>query len=88
MINPKPKADFKTDDFLCEKGNAEVINTSDDYTKGFTKVDWNTSTNYSVGNPDTFRFALNSPAYQNVRLIVESSDGCGDTISKNIKLRF
>lgn len=85
-INPKPIADFKTNSFLCETGNATFINTSKDFNKGFTKIDWKSSVSTSINNPDTFRYTLGSALYETVELIVASNDGCADTTSKTIKV--
>lgn len=84
-INPKPTAQF-TSSVVCEGNEVTLINTSKDYGKNFTKVDWVNTTTSSIGNPDTFSYVLGNKVYENARLIVETGDGCSDTTTRNLKI--
>ena len=84
-INPKPNAQF-TSSVVCEGNEVTLINTSKDYGKRFTKVDWINTTTSSIGNPNTFKYVLGNKLYENVLLIVESGDGCSDTVTRNLKI--
>ena len=84
-INPKPNALF-TSSVVCEGNEVTLINTSNDYGKDFTKVAWITTTASSIGKPDTFKYVLGNKAFENVKLIVESGDGCSDTTVRNLKI--
>jgi PKD repeat protein len=65
MINPKPVADF-TSDIACERSNIALTNNSKDFGAKLIKLEWSSTTASSFGNPDTFKYLLNSSLFESV----------------------
>jgi len=84
-ILPKPEASF-TYDLACEENEITLNSTSKDFGKTFTKVNWTATTASSMGNAHTFNYVLGKNKMENVKLIVETGDGCADTVNKNLKV--